>query len=168
MARLLPICCLLFTACGKDEGETPYDHQAGTYDVVFLSEWDQGDCEFETIFARFDLVSTTVSADAEAGTMDIAFDDGDQSMVCGLDINTIDCDSVELFDTDLAGDGEDAVVTTSFTLSGEWTADDAFGGVYTHSFSCEGDDCAALDGTAYGSAAAFPCTLGGDYAASLQ
>lgn len=154
--------------CADDPAATPFDHQAGTYDVVFLTEWDQGTCDFDTIYARFDPVSTTVAADAAAGEMTLSFDDGDQTLLCGLVVNTIDCDPVEMFDTDLAGDGKAAVVTTTFTLVGEWTGDDAFAGTYTHGFTCEGADCGALEGTAYGAAAAFPCSLGGDYEATLR
>jgi hypothetical protein len=156
------------TGCADDPAVTPYDHQAGTYDVVFLTEWDQGSCEFDTIYARFDPVSTTVEADAAVGEMAVSFDDGDQTLLCDLDVNAIACEPVVMFDTDLAGDGKDAVVTTTFTLAGDWSGDDAFGGTYTHGFTCDGADCGALDGTAYGAAAAFPCSLGGAYEATLR
>jgi len=168
LALALAAAAAPLVGCADDPSATPYDHQAGTYDVVFLTEWDQGTCDFDTIHARFDPVSTTVAADAEAGEMAVSFDDGDQTLLCDLDVNTIACDPVVMFDTDLAGDGKDAVVTTAFTLAGAWTADDAFGGTYTHSFTCEGADCGALDGTAYGPAAGFPCSLGGEYEATLR
>lgn len=166
MRALAP--ALLLVACAEAPAPTPYDHAAGTYSVEFVTEGDQGDCDFETIYLRYDPVSTTVEADAAAGEMAVAFDDGDQTLLCDLDVNAITCDPVVLYDTDLSGDGLDAVVTTSFALAGDWTADDAFGGVYTFGFTCAGADCGDLDGTAYGAAAAFPCTIGGTFAASLQ
>ena len=166
MRSLAP--ALLLVACAGDEAPTPYDHVAGSYLVEFVTEGDQGDCDFETIYLRYDPVSTTVEADAAAGEMAVAFDDGDQTLLCDLDVNAISCSPVTLFETDLASDGLEAVVTTAFALDGAWSADDTFGGTYTFGFTCEGADCGDLDGTAYGASAAFPCTLGGSFQATLQ
>ena len=168
MRPLLPLSVALLSLACKAEDPQPHAHQSGAYTVTFLTEWDGGDCRFDTVYANFDPVGTTVDADAAAGSMAVAFDEGDQVLDCDLDVNAFGCPPVFFFEQDLSRDGKDAVVSVSFGLAGEWTSDSAFSGSYAHHFACDGADCGSLDGTAYGADAAFPCQLTGDFSAAAN
>jgi hypothetical protein len=165
MRLLLPLSAALLTLACKAEDAQPYAHQSGAYTVSFLTEWDGGDCRFDTVYANFDPVGTTIDADAAAGSMAVSFDEGDQVLDCDLDVNAFSCAPVFFFEQDLTREGQQAVVSVRFGMSGEWTSEAAFSGSYAHHFACEGANCGGLDGTAYGADAAFPCQLSGDFSA---
>ena len=166
MRPLLLIALLPLLACKKEEAETPYAVEDGAYTVTFLTEWDQGDCDFDRdrFTSNFDPAATTISADETS--MRLTFDEGGKVLECSREVNEVSCLPVEFYELSLANDGKDAVVAITFGIEGAWESETVFSGVYTHAFSCEGEDCGDMVGTDFGADASFPCTLGGELEAT--